>query len=175
MVRPKKKAAVEEIVDKMTRASSAIVTDYRGLTVKSISELRRRLRESGAEYKVVKNTLTTIAAKEAGFPELEEHLAGPTAIAFAYEDPVAPAKVLSDFAKESKILKIKAGILEGSIINADGVQALADLPPREVLLGQVVGTMQAPISGFVNVLAGTIRNVVYALDAVRRQKEEAGA
>jgi len=110
-----------------------------------------------------------------GIQGLDEYLEGPTAIALSYTDPVAPAKIISDFVKENKLqaLEIKAGLVEGKVINSDGVKALSNLPPREVLIAQVLAGMQAPIAGFVNVLSGTIRNLVYALDAVRKQKESA--
>ena len=102
-------------------------------------------------------------------------LIGPTAIAFGYDDPVAPAKVLSEFARTTPVLELKGGLLEGKVLDVDAVKALADLPSREELLSQVLRGMQAPIAGLANVLQGTIRNFVYALEAVRKQKEEAGA
>ena len=116
-----------------------------------------------------------IAAKETEKEGLLPTFEGATAMAFSKEDAVAPAKVLADFAKEEKLeaLQVKAGLVEGSVIDAAGVKALADLPPREVLVAQVLAGMQSPIVGFVNVLQGTIRNLVYALEAVRKQKETA--
>jgi large subunit ribosomal protein L10 len=171
--RPEKVAEVERIADMLRRTQGAVLTDYRGLNVKSINELRRRLRAEGIEYRVVKNTLTKLAAEKADLPELGQYLTGPTAIAFGYDDPVSPARIIAGFAKESRVLTIKGGVVDGKVIDAAGVGALADLPSREVLLAQVVGGIQAPISGFVNVLQGTIRSLVYALDAVRRQRESA--
>lgn len=175
MARPSKVAAVAEIKDKLGRAQGAVITDYRGLNVAQVTELRQKLRDAGVEYKVLKNTLTIRAAEESGLDSIVPLLVGPTAIAFGYDDPVAPAKVISEFAKAHKHLEVKGGLLEGQMLDIDGVKALADLPSREVLLGQVARGMQAPIAGLVNVLQGSIRNVVYALDAVRKQKEEAGA
>ncbi|NLV91564.1 MAG: 50S ribosomal protein L10 [Firmicutes bacterium] len=175
MPRADKVAAVAEIKENLSRSQGAVLADYRGLNVKQVTELRRQLREAGVEYKVVKNTLTIIAAKELGLDDLSQYLVGPTAIAFGYEDPVAPAKVLSDFAKDNKALELKAGVLNGEVIGLDEVKALAELPSREQLLAQVLRGMQAPIAGMVNVLQGTIRNFVYALEAIRKQKEEAGA
>lgn len=172
---PDKVAAVAEIKDKLSRAQSVVLADYRGLNVAQATELRKQLREAGIEYKVVKNTLTIIAARECGLDGLASLLTGPTAIAFGYDDPVAPAKILSEFAKANKDLELKGGVLDGQVMNVEDVKALADLPSREELLAQVLRGMQAPIAGFVNVLQGTIRNFVYALDAVRKQKEEAGA
>jgi large subunit ribosomal protein L10 len=175
VARPDKVAAVAEIKDKLSRAQSVVLADYRGLNVAQATELRKQLREAGIEYKVVKNTLTIIAARECGLDGLASLLTGPTAIAFGYDDPVAPAKILSEFAKANKDLELKGGVLDGQVMNVEDVKALADLPSREELLAQVLRGMQAPIAGFVNVLQGTIRNFVYALDAVRKQKEEAGA
>ncbi|KKM12682.1 50S ribosomal protein L10 [Clostridiales bacterium PH28_bin88] len=169
--RLKKEATVTELQDKLTSASSAVLTDYRGLNVAEVTRLRAQLREAGIEYRVVKNTLTRLAAHEAGITGLDRYLEGPTAIAVSLKDPVAPAKILIDFAKASKKLEIKAGLLQGKVIDASGVKALADLPSREQLLAKVLGGMQAPMSGLVNVLAGPLRNFVYVLDAVRKQKE----
>lgn len=115
------------------------------------------------------------AAKEAGIEGLDSFLEHNTALAFSAEDPVAPAKILSEFAKDHKALEIKAGILDGAVIGLDEVKALADLPSREVLLAKLIGGMQAPISGLVNVLHGTPRNFVYVVDAVRQKKEQESA
>ncbi|NMB11160.1 MAG: 50S ribosomal protein L10 [Firmicutes bacterium] len=175
MVRPEKAAVVEELKDKLSRAQAVVLTDYRGLNVQEITELRRQLREAGVEYKVAKNTLTTIAAKEAALSELEQFLSGPTAIAFGYDEPVSAAKIISEFARLHKELEIKGGVLEGNVIDVDAVQALANLPPREELLAMVARAMQGPIAGIANALQGIMRNLVYALDAVREQKEGASA
>lgn len=173
MARPEKEAMVAELKEKLDQARAAIITDYRGLNVAALTELRRRMREQGLEYKVVKNTLTRFAARELGLDDLEPYLEGPTAIAFSYEDPVAPAKVIMGFAKEHKQLEIKAGLLRGRVIRPEGVKELADLPPREILLAQVLGGLQAPIAGLANVLNGVPRSLVYALEAIRKQKEAA--
>lgn len=174
-VTSEKQAVVAEIKEKLQGTKGAVLTNYRGLTVAQDTQLRRKLREAGVEYRVVKNTMTRIAANEAGIEGLDVYLEGPTAIAISMTDPVAPAKIISDFVKENKlqVLEIKAGLVEGKVIDAQGVKALASLPPKEVLIAQVLAGMQSPITGFVNVLQGTIRNVVYALDAVRQQKESA--
>lgn len=166
---------VAEIKEKLSSTKGAVLTNYRGLTVAQDTKLRRKLREAGVEYRVFKNTMTRIAAKEAGIEGLDTYLEGPTAIAMSYTDPVAAAKVISDFVKEHKLqaLEVKAGLVEGKVINADSVKALASLPPREVLIAKALGSMQAPISGLVNVLSGSLRNLVYALEAVRKQKESA--
>lgn len=166
---------VAGIKEKLSNTKGAVLTNYRGLTVAQDTKLRRKLREAGVEYRVFKNTMTRIAAQEAGIEGLDAYLEGPTAIAMSYTDPVAPAKVISDFVKENKLqaLEVKAGLVEGKVIDVDGVKALSALPPREVLVAQVLAGMQAPIAGFVNVLSGSLRNLVYALEAVRKQKESA--
>lgn len=170
-----KQAMVAEMKEKLSASKGAVLTEYRGLNVALDTKLRRKLREAGVEYRVVKNTMTRVAAREIGLDELAQYLEGPTAIAMSTTDPVAPAKVISDFVKENKLktLSVKAGLVEGKIIDAEGVKALASLPPREVLLAQVLAGMQSPIAGLVNVLQGSIRNLVYTLEAVRKQKESA--
>jgi len=174
-VTSEKQAVVAELKEKLSGTKGAVLTNYRGLTVAQDTKLRSKLREAGVEYRVVKNTMTRIAAKEVGLEGLDSYLEGPTAIAMSYTDPVAPAKIISDFVKENKleVLEVKAGLVEGKVIDAAGVKALASLPPREVLIAQVLAGMQSPIVGLVNVLQGSIRNLVYALDAVRKQKESA--
>lgn len=169
--RQEKEAAVQELLEKLGQAKGAVLTDYRGISVIKMTDLRRQLRQSGIELKVVKNTLAKRAASELGISGLDQYLEGPTAIAFSLTDPVAPAKSISEFIRTNKILEVKAGLVEGKVISAAGVQALADLPPREVLIAQVVGGIAAPLSGFLNVLQGPIRKLGYALEAVRKQKE----
>lgn len=175
MARPEKVAAVAQIRADIEASQAVFVTDYRGLKVSQMNVLRGKLREVGTEFRIVKNTLTSLAADEANVPDLKPLLVGPTAVAFAKEDAVATAKALNDFARESRILEIRGALLEGSVIGVKEVQDLADLPSREVLLAKVVGGMQAPISGFVSVLQGTLRQFVYVLDAVREQKEKSSA
>lgn len=171
MPTPQKEALVEEIQDRLSRAQATVLAEFRGLDVRQMTELRRRTREAGVELKVLKNTLVGLAADRVGIEGLEEYLSGPNAFAFGYDDPVAAAKVLSEFAKEHNALLIKAGLLEGRVIDAEGVRDLAELPSQEVLLAQLLQVMQGPISGLVNVLQGTVRNLVYALEAVRQKKE----
>ena len=170
-----KQAIVAELKEKLTGAKGAVLVNYRGLTVAQDTKLRRQLREAGVDYRVVKNTMTRIAAQEAGLEGLDAYLEGPTAMAISTTDPVAPAKIITDFVKEHKlqVLEVKAGLVEGNVIDENGVKALASLPSREVLIAKMLGSMQSPITGLVNVLQGNIRNLVYALDAVRQQKESA--
>ncbi len=171
MARPEKVAMVEEIQERLSKAQGAVLTDYRGLNAGDMTTLRKQLRDAGVEFKVLKNTLTILAAEELKMDELVPLLNGPTAFAFGYDDPVAPAKILSEFAKKNKALEIKGGLVEGKVVGPEGVANLADLPSREVLLSMVLRGMQAPMTGMVNVLQGNIRNLVYALEAVRKQKE----
>ena len=170
-----KQSIVSELKGKISASKGAVLTSYRGLTVAQDTQLRRKLREGGVEYRVVKNTMTRIAAQELGIEGLDVYLEGPTALAISESDPVAPARIISDFIKENKLktLEVKAGLLEGKVIDAEGVKALAELPSREVLLSRALAGMQSPIVGFVNVLQGSIRKFVYALEAVRKQKESA--
>ena len=169
-VRTEKEATVKQVLQKLEKSQSVILADYRGLNVQEVTELRKRLREAGVEYRVIKNTLTSRAAKEAKIEGLDQYLSGPTALAFGYKDPVTPAKILATFAKDHKKLQLKGGILEGKTINFNSVKSLAELPSREVLLGQVAGMLQAPMRGLAIVLAGPLRKVAYAVEAVRKQK-----
>ena len=170
-----KKQIVQEIKEKVEKSQGIVLVDYRGLTVEEVTELRRNCRKAGVDYKVYKNTLMRFAFKELGLEEFNEYLKGPNAIAFGYDDPVQPAKITSEFAKEHEALEIKAGIVEGTIVGVEEIKELADLPSREVLIAQVLGGFNAPITGLVNVLQGTIRNLVYALNAIKEKQEAQGA
>ena len=170
-----KREVIDGIGGKMKAAKAMVFADYRGLTVEQDTELRSSLRKAGVEYKVVKNTLTRFAAKENGLEGLSNYLSGPTAMASSAGDPVAPAKIMSEYAKKFENLKIKVGVLEGKVIDPDGIKALADLPSREVLIAKVLGGFNAPLSGFVNVLNGNLRGLVVALNAIAEQKAKANA
>jgi large subunit ribosomal protein L10 len=167
-----KALVVSEIKEKFQQASGVVLADYRGLTVAQVTQLRTQLRQAGVEYRVMKNTLVRRAANEVGVEGLDPYLEGPTAFAFS-ADPVAPAKILTEFVKTNKLktFSIKGGVLEGKVINPEGVKALADLPSREVLLGMVLRGIQAPLAGMANVLQGPIRKMGYALEEVRKLKE----
>lgn len=170
MARPKKEAVVNDVIEKLTSSKSVVVTDYKGLDVAAITELRKQLREAGVDYKVVKNTLARIAAKKAEYEDLNDFFVGPTAIAFGIEDAVSPAKVLVEFAKENEQLEIKGGALNGEVISLDKVKSLADIPPKEVLLAKVFAGMKSPINGLVNVLQGNLRGLVQVLNQIKEQK-----
>jgi len=171
--RPEKVAQVAALTERLQRAQSVLAANYRGLTVKELTELRRQMRTTGAEVKVVKNTLARIAADEAQVPALKGFLEGPTVLTFAYDDPAAAAKVLDQFAKQQKLLEIKGGVLNGVAMDENGVRQLAQLPGRQELLAQVLRGLQGPLTGLVYVLSGVPRALVYALDALRRQREAA--
>ncbi|MCX7614711.1 MAG: 50S ribosomal protein L10 [Clostridiales bacterium] len=169
-----KQAIVKELAEKIKSASSGVLVDYKGISVEADTKLRREMRSAGVEYAVIKNTLTSLACKEVGFEDLIPFLNGTSALAISKNDAIAPAKILNAYAKKSgDKFKIKAGFVEGKVISADGVKALADLPPREVLIAKVLGGMNAPISGFVNVLNGNIRGLVVALNAIAEKKANA--
>ncbi|NJD04302.1 MAG: 50S ribosomal protein L10 [Ruminiclostridium sp.] len=168
-----KRVVVDEISQKIKAAKAIVFAAHRGLTVEQDTELRNALRKAGVDYKVVKNTLTRFAARENGLDGLDPVLNGPTAMASSAADAIAPAKVLSEYVKKFDKLELKAGVVEGKIIDVDGIKALADLPSREVLVSMVLGGLNAPISGFVNVLNGNMRGLVMALNAIAEQKASA--
>lgn len=167
-----KKQAVAEIKERFDKAQSVVVVEYRGLNVGEITELRAKLRATGVEMKVFKNTLAKRAAEAHGVAELEQYLVGPTAGVFSIQDPVSGPKVLVDFAKTHKQLMIKGGVLENKVLDAESIKTLAELPSREVLLGQVLAGMQGPLSGMANVLQGPLRKFVYALEALKKEREQ---
>jgi large subunit ribosomal protein L10 len=154
-----KKGVVADIRQKFEKAQSAVLVDYRGLNVAEDTELRNQLRKAGVEYAVLKNTMINLAVKDMGIDDIKAHLEGPTAVAFGYEDAVAPAKVLSEFIKKSKKMSIKCGVCDGAYIDEAGVQALANTPSREVLIAKIMGSMMSSVSKF-----------VYALEAIRKKQ-----
>jgi large subunit ribosomal protein L10 len=165
MPTPEKIAAVGELTGKLQRANLVVLTDYRGLTVRDLANLRRQLREAGVEYEVAKNTLLRLAAKNSGVEGADDLLTGPTAVAFCYDDIVAPAKTLTDFARTSRILNVRGAVLEGRLIGPEAVTRLATLPPVEQLHAEVVGAIGGPLAGFVGVLNGLLQTLVGTLEA----------
>lgn len=139
---------VSEVAEKLRSSVCTVVTDYRGLNVAQVTQLRKSLREAGVEFQVLKNTLARRATAATELTELDEHLTGPTAIAFSSGDVVAPAKIISDFAKKNDALKVKAGIVEGKVVSVDQIKALAELPSREGLLSMLLSVLQAPVRNF---------------------------
>ncbi|MEV5594840.1 50S ribosomal protein L10 [Streptomyces sp. NPDC052496] len=173
MARPDKVAAVEEITEKLRNSNAAVVTAYTGLSVAQLKQLRRSLGDN-AQYRVVKNTLTKIAANEAGIT-LDEHLKGSTAVAFVTGDPVEAAKGLRDFAKENPSLVIKGGVLEGKALSADEIKKLADLESREVLLAKLAGGMKASMAKAAATFQAPLTKMVRTAEALRSKVEQGGA
>ena len=172
MSRENKAQIIDQLAESFTRCDVGILTDYRGLTNLEMTTLRRRLRESGVDYRVVKNTLARLAAVKAENPAMVESLTGPVAIAFGYGDITVPAKVLVDYVKSAKTsLDIKGGFMGQRVLSAPEVTTLATLPPREILLAKVLGGMQAPIVSLVSQLAAPLRGLAYVLQARIQQVE----
>ena len=171
MARPDKASAVAELKDKFSSSSAVVLTEYRGLTVKALKDLRRSLGEN-ATYAVSKNTLTTIAAREAGVEGLDEHLVGPTAITFVDGDPVVVAKGLRDFARTNPLLVIKGGVLEGKALDADEVRKLADLESREVLLAKVAGGMQGVLQQAISLVSAPLSQMARLAAALEQAAQE---
>jgi len=166
-----KQYLISELHEKMKSAKAVFLADFRGLNVTQATELRNQLRKANVEYKVVKNTLLELASRGTDKESLSSHYVGPTAIAFSYDDPVEAAKVLSKCAKDMQAnFKLKAGVLTGKTISVQDIQALAELPSREVLLAKLLGTMNAPIESFVRTLAAVPQSFVRVLDAIKTTK-----
>lgn len=157
----KKAAIVDEVSEKFSAAASAVIVDYRGLTVEQVTDLRKQLRDANVEMKVIKNSILVRAAEKAGLNGLEEVFSGPTAVAFSNEDVVAPAKIIDEFASKADKLEIKGGIIEGKVASIEEITALAKLPNRDGLLSMLLSVLQAPV-----------RNVAYAVKAVAEKEEE---
>ncbi len=172
--RERKEQVVEELTELLKASQGIVLTDYRGLNVNDMMNLRRRLHESGAVFKVAKNTLTKLALQRAGLPTPEDMLEGPTAITFLKDDVAGPAKTLLDFAKQTGILSLKGGLLGNSILSAEAVSDLAKLPPRDVLLAQLVAAIQGPMANLANILMAPMRDLVYVLQARAEGRAEAG-
>ncbi len=170
MNRDGKKEVIAELAGKLAETKAAFLADYRGLNVVQVEKLRNELRAVGVEYRVAKNTLLKLAAKGTSVECLNAHLAGPTAIAIAGADPVAPAKILAEFAKAHAKFELKAGALDGKLLSVDDIKALAELPSREVLLAKMLGSLNAPASNFVGVLAAIPRSLVQVLAAIQDKK-----
>jgi large subunit ribosomal protein L10 len=168
-----KQKITEDLHERFAKSVIIVLTDYKGLDVTSINDLRRKLRESNIEYQVVKNTLLSRAVEDTEVAVLKDYFKGPSAVAISYDDPVAPAKVLTQFAKDNKELEIKVGVLNGQVLDAEAIQALATLPSREVLLAQFLSALNAVPTSFVQVLAEIPRSMLNVLTAIKDQKEAA--
>jgi large subunit ribosomal protein L10 len=173
MSKTERQATVESLTELLKGSPNVFVTDFSGLNVLRMTELRRRLRGAGVEYVVVKNTLAQRAFAANGVHALDEHLAGPTGLVLSGKDAMAGAKVLTDFAKEFEKPAIKIGLVDGRPVTPEQVKRLADLPPREVLLAQLAGYIQAPMAQFAGVMNGLLSQMVGALEALRAQRSAA--
>jgi len=170
-----KKQIVTELKERLAKSKVVIVTDYKGLNVADMTTLRRKLREAQVEYQVVKNTLLRRAAEGTEAELIEDNFVGPSAIALSYDDPVAPAKVLTDFAKENAKLEIKIGVMNGKVMDLAAIKALSALPSREQLLAQVLAAMNAVPTAFVTALSDVPRRMLNVLTAIKDQKEKEAA
>jgi large subunit ribosomal protein L10 len=170
--RTEKGTTITELREKLGTARSAVLTDFRGLSVADITELRSLLRKSAVEYTVVKNTLAKIAVKDTNLAGLAAYLEGPTAIAISRQDPMAASRLLSSWSKTRPTFAVKGGMVEGQLFGPAEIAALASLPSRQVLLARMAGAFQAPLQALANVLAGPVRALASVLDQVRAQKEK---
>ena len=172
MKRSEKEKVVEALHEKFTRARAVLLTGFRGLNVSAMDELRSQLRGASVEYRVVKNTLMTRAADGTNMALLKEHFFGPCAVALSYEDPVTPATILMKFSEDNPALEVKAGVVDGQVVDLAGITTLSKLPSHEVLLTQLLSLMSIPVTALVTVLSAVLRNFVGVLEAIKRQKEE---
>ena len=173
MSKTARQETVETLTEQLKGSPNVFVTDFTGLNVLRMTELRRRLRGAGVDYVVVKNTLAQRAFAANGVSTLDDHLAGPTGLVLSGRDPVAGAKVLADFAREFEKPAIKVGLVDGKPLTADQVKRLAELPSKEVLLGQLAGYIQAPMAQFAGVMNGLLYQMIGALEALRAQRSAA--
>ena len=170
MNRTEKENVVQELAGRLAETQAAFLADYRGINVEQATRLRRELTQAGVEYRVVKNNLIKLAARGTAAEVLEKFCAGPTAIALSGDDPVAPARILSKFAKDVQAFELKAGVLSGKLLSVADINALADLPSREVLLAKALSSMKAPMSNFVGTLSAVPRSLVQVLNAIGQSK-----
>lgn len=167
----KKKAIVEELHEKFSKSKIVILTDYKGLDVAAVSDLRKRLNEINVEFKVVKNTLLARASENTYVEAIKDDFKGPSAVAMSYDDPVAPAKILTEFAAGNDKFEVKLGVLGGKRLDVAAIKALSSLPAREVLLAQVLSAMNGVPTSLVRVLNAVPQKLLYALQAIKEQKE----
>ena len=170
MNRTEKEQIVQELAQRLSETQAAFLADYRGINVDQATALRRELTQAGVEYRVVKNNLLKLAAKGTPAEDLQSYCAGPTAIALSGDDPVAPAKILSKFAKDIEAFELKAGVLSGKLLSVADISALAALPSREELLAKALSSMNAPVSNFVGTMAAIPRSLVQVLNAIGQDK-----
>lgn len=170
-----KKQFVQQLHERLGKSNVVILTDYKGLDVGTITELRRQLKEANVEYQVIKNTMLRLASEGTGVAIIKNEFKGPSAIAISYDDPVAPAKILTDFSKKFDKLEIKIGVMNGKVLDLSSIKALSSLPSREELLAKVLATMIAVPTSLVRALNDVPRRMVSVLSAIKDQKEQAAA
>lgn len=173
MARPEKEAAVAQMVEIFEKSKGVFLTDFQGLNVEKMSDLRQKCREASVGYLIVKNTLARLAVQQVGWDDMLEHLQGPSAIAYSFDDPSAPARVIGEFAKKEEKPVFKVSFFEGVFYGPDKMKAIATLPSKDVLLAKLMGGLNGPIQGFVGSLQGLLSKLVMTVDAVRQSKEEA--
>lgn len=171
MNRTEKEQIVQELSVRLKETQATFLADYRGINVDQVTQLRRELTQAGVEYRVVKNNLLKLAAQGTPAADLQDFCAGPTAIALSGDDPVAPAKILSKFAKEIEAFELKAGVLDGKLLSVADIVALADLPSREEMLAKILSSMNAPATNFVGTMAAIPRSLVQVLNAIGQSKD----
>lgn len=162
---------IADLSERLSRSKAIVLTEYKGLTVVEMSALRTLLKEAGAEYKVVKNTLSIIASKGTPLESAKDSFVGPTGLALGYDDPVAAAKKVLEYAAKNDKFKVKGGIIDGKLFSTDEIKEISKLPSRTVLLGMLAGTLQAPATKLVGLLNATVTQFAYALDALKNKKE----
>lgn len=170
MNRTEKEQIVQELAGRLKETQATFLADYRGINVEQVTNLRRELTQAGVEYRVVKNNLLKLAAQDTPAVDLQNYCAGPTAIAMSGDDPIAPAKILSKYAKEIEAFELKAGVLDGKLLSVADINALAALPSREEMLAKMLSSMNAPVTNFVGTMAAIPRSLVQVLNAIGQNK-----
>lgn len=171
MPQAEKAQKVDQLSDALSKATSVFMTDFTGLSVEDITRLRREMRKAGVKYIVVKNTLARISAEKAGISQMVPYLTGPTGLALSFDDPASPVRIIFDFRKDKEKPAIKAAVIEGELLNQQAAEQIRNIPPRQILLGQVVSAMAAPLSGFIGGLSSIMSKLVYTINAIKEKKE----
>ena len=170
MHRTDKERIVKELEDKFTNSASSVFTEFRGLNVQSMEDLRKRSREAKVEFLVIKNTLAKRAFEALNLKDVNKFFTGPTGVAFGWDDPIIPIKVLNEFAKSNPQLVLKGGVIEGTIVSEDKLKSLATLPSKEILLSQFLMSIQSPLNGLMNTLSGPMRGLLNCLKAIEQKQ-----
>jgi large subunit ribosomal protein L10 len=174
MNKTEKTAEIQEISDRFNKASAVILSEYGGLNGETLRQLRVNVRKANGEFKVMKNTLVQKAIENSAYKPIQSYFEGPIGVVFGYGDPIGSIKAAKEFSEKQKTFKLKGGMMEGRILDVKGIQAVASLPGRPVMIAQLLSRMQSPLSGLVGTLNGVLSKFVYALNAVKEKKEAAG-